>query len=44
VVATIPVGITGLLLEHPLRTLFANPLAAAVFLTINGLILLGGEA
>lgn len=44
VVATIPVGITGLLLEHPLRTLFANPLAAAVFLAINGLILLGGEA
>ncbi len=44
VVATIPVGITGLLLEHPLRTLFAKPLAAAVFLTINGLILLGGEA
>jgi len=44
VVATIPVGITGLLLEHPLRTLFAKPLAAAVFLTVNGLILLGGEA
>ena len=37
--ATIPAGITGLLLEHALRTLFAKPLAAAVFLTINGLIL-----
>jgi len=43
VVATIPVGITGLLLEHTLRTLFAKPLAAAIFLTLNGLILLGGE-
>jgi undecaprenyl-diphosphatase len=43
IVATIPVGITGLALEHTFRTLFAKPLAAAVFLTINGLILLGGE-
>jgi undecaprenyl-diphosphatase len=43
VVATIPVGITGLVFEHTLRTLFAKPLAAAIFLTVNGLILLGGE-
>jgi undecaprenyl-diphosphatase len=43
IVATIPVGILGLLLEHQLRTLFAKPLAAASFLTVNGLILLGGE-
>ncbi len=43
VMSTIPAGITGLLLEHTLRTVFAKPLAAAVFLTINGLILLGGE-
>ena len=43
VVATIPVGLTGLILEHPFRTLFAKPLAAAVFLTINGLILFAGE-
>ena len=42
IVATIPVGILGLVLEHQLRTLFAKPLAAATFLTINGLILLGG--
>ena len=41
VLATIPAGITGLLLEHSLRTLFAKPLAAAVFLTVNGLILAG---
>lgn len=43
VLATIPVGITGLVLEHELRTLFARPAAAAVFLTLNGLILLTGE-
>ncbi len=43
VIATIPVGLTGLLLEHTFRTIFAKPLAAAIFLTINGVILLGGE-
>jgi undecaprenyl-diphosphatase len=43
VVATIPAGITGLLLEHELRTVFAKPLAAAVFLMVNGLLLLAGE-
>jgi undecaprenyl-diphosphatase len=44
VIGTIPVGITGLALEHTFRTLFAKPLAAAIFLTINGLILFAGEA
>jgi undecaprenyl-diphosphatase len=43
VVATIPVGVTGLLFEHPLRTLFAKPLAAGIFLTVNGALLLAGE-
>jgi undecaprenyl-diphosphatase len=43
IIATIPVGITGLALEHTFRTLFAKPLAAAIFLTVNGLILLTGE-
>jgi undecaprenyl-diphosphatase len=43
VVATVPVGITGLALEHSFRILFAKPLFAAVFLTLNGLILLAGE-
>jgi undecaprenyl-diphosphatase len=43
VVASIPAGLTGLALEHSLRTLFAKPLAAAIFLTINGGILLAGE-
>ena len=43
ILATIPVGVVGLLFEHSLRTLFAKPLAAAIFLTINGLILAVGE-
>jgi undecaprenyl-diphosphatase len=43
IVATVPVGFLGLVLEHELRTLFAKPLAAATFLTVNGFILLGGE-
>ncbi|GAA1236164.1 undecaprenyl-diphosphate phosphatase [Oryzihumus leptocrescens] len=43
VLATIPVGLIGLALEHTFRTLFAKPLAAAIFLTLNGLILLLGE-
>ena len=43
VLGTIPVGIVGLLFEHNLRTIFAKPTAAAIFLTINGLILLAGE-
>jgi undecaprenyl-diphosphatase len=41
--ATIPVGLTGAALEHPFRTLFAKPAAAAVLLFVNGLILLGAE-
>jgi undecaprenyl-diphosphatase len=43
VIATIPAGIFGLVLEHPLRTLFAKPLAAAIFLTLNAGILYAGE-
>lgn len=43
VVATIPAGIMGLLFEHLFRTLFAKPLAASIFLFINGIILLVGE-
>ena len=43
VLATIPVGLTGVLLEHPFRVLFAKPIAAACLLFINGLILLAAE-
>lgn len=43
VIGTIPVGVTGLVLEHFLRTVFAKPSAAAAFLIVNGFILLVGE-
>ncbi len=43
VVATIPAGLTGIIFEHSLRSQFAKPMSAAVFLTINGLILFAGE-
>ena len=43
VAASIPVGVIGLVLEHPLRVLFAKPTAAAIFLMVNGVILLGAE-
>jgi undecaprenyl-diphosphatase len=43
VTATIPVGILGLLLEHPVRVALAKPLAAAIFLIVNGCILLAAE-
>jgi undecaprenyl-diphosphatase len=43
IIATIPAGLTGILLEHSLRTLFAKPEAAAIFLTLNGVILFAGE-
>ncbi|HTT95003.1 MAG TPA: undecaprenyl-diphosphate phosphatase [Solirubrobacterales bacterium] len=43
VVGTIPAGILGLALQHPLRTLFASPETAALFLTLNGILLLAFE-
>jgi len=43
IVATIPVGLVGLVAEHPFRVLFGKPVRAAIFLIINGLILYAGE-
>lgn len=43
IVATIPVGALGIVFEHQFRVLFAKPLAAAIFLMVNGLILASGE-
>ena len=43
VVATIPAGITGVALEHPLRVLFSKPIAASAFLVVNGFLLATGE-
>jgi undecaprenyl-diphosphatase len=41
--ATIPVGILGLLLERVIREALAKPLAAAIFLIVNGCILIFAE-
>src|ERR1700748_1717811 len=41
--ATIPVGILGLLLERVIREALAKPLSAAIFLVVNGCILLYAE-
>ena len=43
ILATIPVGISGLLLEHTFRTVLGRPTPAAVFLMLNGVLLLLGE-
>jgi undecaprenyl-diphosphatase len=43
IVATIPAGIIGLVFEHALRTLTAKPEAAAIFLTVNGFLLIAAE-
>lgn len=43
VVGTIPAGILGITLESKLRSLFASPQSAAIFLALNGLLLYGAE-
>ncbi len=43
VVGTIPAGILGLTLQDKLRTLFASPQYASIFLALNGLVLFGAE-
>jgi undecaprenyl-diphosphatase len=43
VIATIPVGILGVIFEHPVRRLFGSPAPAATFLILNGLMMFGGE-
>lgn len=43
VLATIPVGLAGLLLEHTFRTVLAKPIPTAIFLMLNGVVLLVAE-
>ena len=43
ILATIPVGIAGLVLEHDFRVYFSKPILTALFLALNGVILLAGE-
>jgi undecaprenyl pyrophosphate phosphatase UppP len=43
VLATIPVGVAGLMLEHWFRTTLSRPVPTAIFLAVNGVVLLGAE-
>ncbi len=43
ILATIPVGLAGLVAEHAFRVIFGKPIYAAVFLMVNGVILYCGE-
>jgi undecaprenyl-diphosphatase len=43
VLATIPVGVSGLLLEHVFRVYLSKPVPTAAFLAANGVVLLLGE-
>ncbi|HEY2287028.1 MAG TPA: undecaprenyl-diphosphate phosphatase [Streptosporangiaceae bacterium] len=43
VLATIPVGVVGLVAEHPFRVIFGKPVLAGAFLAVNGVILIAGE-
>jgi undecaprenyl-diphosphatase len=43
IIGTVPAGILGVALEHKLRALFASPTSAAIFLTLNGVLLLAVE-
>ena len=42
-IGTLPAVILGFVFEHPLRRLFGSPVAAALFLIVNGLVLFAGE-
>jgi undecaprenyl-diphosphatase len=43
IVATIPVGLAGLLFDKEFRVVFGEPIRAAIFLVVNGVILFAGE-
>jgi undecaprenyl-diphosphatase len=43
VVGTVPTGVVGVFFQKQFQGLFANPRAAASFLVVNGILLLGAE-
>jgi undecaprenyl-diphosphatase len=43
ILATIPVGLVGVVADKPFREIFGKPIVAGVFLIINGIILYCGE-
>jgi undecaprenyl-diphosphatase len=43
IAATVPVGIAGIALQHLFTHVFSKPVLVALFLFVNGFVLLGGE-
>ncbi len=43
IIGTVPAGLIGVILQDPLKQLFASPMIAAAFLVVNGSILFAGE-
>ncbi len=43
ILATVPVGLVGVKFEHTFRVIFGEPIRAAIFLMVNGVILFAGE-
>jgi len=43
IAASIPVGLLGIAFEHPVRVALAKPITAAIFLVLNGIMLMGAE-
>jgi undecaprenyl-diphosphatase len=43
IIGTVPVGLVGLIGEHAIRTMFGKPVPAAIFLTLNGVVLFTAE-
>ena len=43
IIATIPVAVLGYVFEEPIQNMFGDPLPSALFLFINGLILIAAE-
>jgi undecaprenyl-diphosphatase len=43
VIATVPVGLVGVVADHAVRTLLGKPVPAALFLAANGFVLYAGE-
>jgi undecaprenyl-diphosphatase len=43
VLGTVPPAVLGFVFEKKLRAIFSSPTSAAIFLVVNGLLLIGGE-
>jgi undecaprenyl-diphosphatase len=43
IIASVITGVIGIVLEHPARTATAKPEIAAIFLVLNGMVLIGAE-